>query len=91
MEKNVGGYDRIARLVVGPILLLAAGGIYFEFLAVTGLLGAGLIVAGLLVGAILVVTGATQVCPLNSVLGIDTYRKRTAEEPTPESKVGRPN
>jgi hypothetical protein len=97
MKKNVGGYDRIARLVIGPVLLLAAGGIYFEYLAVAGLLGASLIVASLVVGAVLLVTGATQVCPLNSLLGFDTYRGKSIGESTleddaaPESEIGRPN
>ena len=89
MEKNVGGYDRIARLVLGPILVIAALGIYFEMFAVAGLLGAALIVGGLLVGSVFVVTGATQVCPLNRALGLDTYRGDTTEETTPESEIGR--
>jgi NhaP-type Na+/H+ or K+/H+ antiporter len=68
MNKNVGGYDRTARLIVGPILLLVG---------ITALVGAvplgtlGSVVA-LLVGAILTVTGAVQRCPLNAVFGIDT-------------------
>lgn len=89
MAKNVGGYDRIARLVLGPILVIAALGIYFEAFAVAGLLGASLIVAGLLVGTVFVVTGATQVCPLNRVLGLTTYRGGTTEKSTPESEIGR--
>ncbi|WP_436926491.1 YgaP family membrane protein [Halosimplex amylolyticum] len=89
MEKNVGGYDRIARLVLGPILIIAALAVYFEVLAVAGLLGAALVVAGLLVGAVFVVTGATQVCVLNRLLGIDTYRGRTGEDETPDAGVGR--
>jgi hypothetical protein len=89
MEKNVGGYDRIARLVLGPVLIIAALAVYFEVLAVAGLLGAALVVAGLLVGAVLVVTGATQVCVLNRLLGIDTYRDRTGEDEAPDAGVGR--
>lgn len=91
MEKNVGGYDRIARLVLGPILIIAAVAIYLETLAVAGLLGAALIVAGLLVGAVFVVTGATQTCVLNSVLGIDTYRGGASEDSTTDTGVGRTN
>jgi len=89
MEKNVGGYDRIARLVLGPILAVAALGIYFEVFAVAGLLGAALIAAGLLVGTVFVVTGATQVCVLNRALGLDTYRGGASEETNPESEIGR--
>lgn len=91
MEKNVGGYDRVLRLVFGPILIIAALAIYLEALVVTGLLGAALIVAGLLVGAVFVVTGATQKCPLNSVLGFNTYRGDVTEETTTQSGVGRTN
>ena len=84
MVRNVGGYDRIARLVLGSALLVvgvvgvatvslgvgatAAGSV--PQAAVTGVL--------LLVGATLVVTGALQQCPLNDRLGIDTrYVERT--------------
>ena len=89
MEKNVGGYDRVARLVLGPVLVIAALGIYFEVFAVAGLLGAALIVAGLLVGSVFVVTGATQVCPLNRVLGLNTYRRDATEGTNPDSEIGR--
>lgn len=90
MEKNVGGNDRIARLIVGPVLIVAALALYFEVVTVTGLLGAALIVAGLLVGAVLVVTGAVQYCLINDLLGIDTYHRRTSEEEdAPDAGVGR--
>ncbi|WP_225333461.1 YgaP family membrane protein [Halomicrobium urmianum] len=88
MEKNVGGYDRIARLVVGPILLLVAVAVLAGVVTVTGLLGAALIVGALLVGLVLLVTGFTQRCPLNDVLGIDTYRGRQ-DEPGEDVDVGR--
>jgi hypothetical protein len=93
MEKNVGGYDRIARLVIGPVLIIAALAIYLELVAVTGLLGAALIAAGALIGAVLLVTGLTRMCVLNSLLGIDTFRGRVTEETTtdPEQGVGRTN
>jgi hypothetical protein len=92
MKRNVGGNDRIARLVLGPVLVVAALVLYFQVLTVTGLLGAGLIVAGLLVGAVLLVTGAVGYCPLNRVLGIDTFRADTTDETDelpPESEIGR--
>lgn len=82
MQKNVGGTDRIARLVIGPILILAGVAGYAGLLAlavgpVPGALAAGVV---LLVGAVLLVTGAVQQCPLNSVLGFNTYRRKTAGE-----------
>lgn len=71
MEKNVGGLDRTARLIVGPILVIAA------VAALLGYLAVGTIVAGiaLLVGAILSVTGTTQKCPANKTLGINTFKR----------------
>lgn len=69
-DKNVGGVDRIARLVLGGLLVVAAP---------AGVLGydqLGLMVglAGLPVGAILLVTGAIQRCPLWAVARINTLR-----------------
>lgn len=68
MQKNVGGMDRKARLVVGPILLIVG------LAAVVGALPLGTVgaIAALVVGAILAVTGAVQRCPLNTLLGVDT-------------------
>jgi len=75
MQKNVGGYDRGARFVFGPILavvgIAALGGV----LSVTaGMLGVALAAIALVVGAVLTVTAVTQKCPMNARLGIDTYR-----------------
>ncbi|WP_372912559.1 DUF2892 domain-containing protein [Salinigranum sp.] len=68
MNKNVGGIDRTARLVVGPLLLLAG------IAAFVGALPLGTVggVVALVVGAVLTVTGAVQRCPLHTLLGIDT-------------------
>ena len=81
MEKNVGGYDRTARLVLGPILVLV-GAAWFAGLglpaAATTLALAGAAILAL-VGVVFAVTGYTQKCPLNSVLGMDTYRGGDAE------------
>jgi hypothetical protein len=89
MEKNVGGYDRIARLLVGPLLVLvgaaALGGL---FSVAGGTLGLAIAVVAILVGAVFVVTGITQKCPLNNALGLNTYRERMKNE---ETTVGRPN
>ena len=68
MEKNVGGLDRILRLVLGPVLLVVSGA------ALLGLFVLNPILAGvaLVVGAVLTVTGLTQKCPANSLLGMNT-------------------
>lgn len=82
MEKNVGGYDRIARLVVGPVLTLVGAAALLGFVTIAaGTLGVALAAIALLVGLVFVVTGLTQKCPLNRLLGFDTYRgPREVEE-----------
>jgi hypothetical protein len=68
MEKNVGGMDRMARLIAGPLAVLAGLGVVGGTVPGGALVGGALIV----VGAILSVTGATQRCVLNRLLGVDT-------------------
>jgi len=70
MEKNVGGYDRLGRLIVGPLLVLVALAGFLDYLA----LGSVVAGAALVVGLILAVTGYVQQCPLNSLLGLNTCR-----------------
>lgn len=75
MNKNVGGLDRTARLVVGPILV-AVGVAAVAGVLDIGLAGTiGLAVSALLLvaGGIFVVTGTTQKCPANQIAGIDTH------------------
>ncbi|KAB1186733.1 MULTISPECIES: DUF2892 domain-containing protein [Haloferax] len=82
MEKNVGGYDRIARFIVGPVLIvLGAAALAGVLTIATGTLG--LVVAGvaLLLGAILTTTAVTQKCPLNRALGFNTYKGTTKTDP----------
>lgn len=85
MEKNVGGYDRIARLVVGPVLILLGLASYLGVVlppadtpayALVGLV--------LLVGVVFVVTGATRVCFLNRILAVNTFEGK-ADTSVPES------
>lgn len=78
MNKNVGGTDRIARLIVGPILILVgiAGFAGLLVLAVGPLPQALTSVIVVLVGAVLLVTGLVQKCPLNGILGFNTYRRK---------------
>lgn len=87
MQKNVGGTDRIARLVLGPVLILAgvAGYAGLFTLAVGPLPQALTAVVVFLVGAVLLVTGLVQKCPMNRLLGFDTLgqqRTEGADEPT---------
>lgn len=80
MEKNVGGYDRIARFVVGPVLLVVGLAAFAGLLTLAaGTLGLVLAGAAVLVGAVLLVTAATQKCPLNSVVGMNTYQDEVGE------------
>ncbi|MFB6184847.1 MAG: DUF2892 domain-containing protein [Haloarculaceae archaeon] len=70
MQKNVGGMDRLGRVVVGIVALLVgvatlAG--YLSFGTVAG-------VVALVVGAVLFVTGVIQKCPLNEIAGVDTTK-----------------
>ncbi|MBD3898135.1 DUF2892 domain-containing protein [Halomonas sp. ML-15] len=60
MKSNVGGVDKIARIVVGVLLIL---------LALTGTIGAwGWI------GVLPLATGVFNVCPAYSLLGINTCK-----------------
>lgn len=72
VEKNVGGLDRIGRIVIGVLLLIAGiaalGGVWELSLV------AGIVV--LLIGVLLLATGASQKCPVNQAAGIDTTERR---------------
>jgi hypothetical protein len=70
MEKNVGGTERIARLVVGALLAVAG------VAALLGYWAAGAVVGGvaLVVGAVLFVTGTAEKCPINEAAGRNSYR-----------------
>lgn len=75
MEKNVGGYDRIGRFVIGAILVLAGivGYAGVMQVAVGPLPQALTSIVLVLIGAILLVTGYTRKCPINSAIGMNTY------------------
>ncbi|MFB6178451.1 MAG: DUF2892 domain-containing protein [Halorientalis sp.] len=73
MEKNVGSYDRIARFVAGPILLVMGAATLGGLLTLAdGTLGTALGAIALVLGLVFLVTGLTQRCILNSLLGINT-------------------
>lgn len=74
MKQNVGGYDRIARLVLG-VVLVAAGAVGYAGvldLAVLGIPALAVEVAAVLVGLALLVTGWLRSDPVTAALGIDT-------------------
>lgn len=71
MEKNVGGIDRLGRIVIGVIAALAGVAMVADFVAAGIVIGA----IALVVGLILIVTGTTQKCPINEATGVDTTKK----------------
>ena len=71
MKKNVGGLDRMGRIVVGIALALAGIAAVTGYWRIGTAAGAG----GILVAAILLVTGTAQKCPINQAAGIDTTSK----------------
>lgn len=66
MKPNVGGIDRIARIVVGIVLLIIGLAAPLEM--------AWRIVA-LVVAAIALVTATVRFCPANWLLGINTCER----------------
>lgn len=71
-EKNVGGLDRLLRLIVGPLLLVVAAGATLGAVALSPVL----LAVSAIAGAVLTVTGLTQKCPLNTLIGLNTFRGR---------------
>jgi hypothetical protein len=86
-RKNVGGWDRTARLILGPVLLVVAGAELLGAIAI----GTVAFAVSLVAGAILTATGLTQKCPASQVAGVNTYEQRTdaageEQEMEPESR-----
>jgi hypothetical protein len=65
MGHNVGGVDRIGRIVIGIVLLIVA------LTAPMTMVWRGVL---LIVAAIALVTAAVRFCPVNAMLGIDTCK-----------------
>ena len=65
MDRNVGGMDRIARLVIGIVMLIVG------FAAVGGTAG---IVVGV-IGAIIFVTGLLGRCAIYPFIKVNTYTR----------------
>lgn len=89
MQKNVGGIDRIARLVLGPVLValgvLSSLGYAFPVDDTAGYAVAGFVV---LVGLVFVATGAVQRCALNELTGTDTAAERTRSTASDPDQAG---
>ena len=75
MNKNVGGTDRVARLVLGVVLIVAgiAGYAGLLPLAVGPLPQALTAVVVFVLGAVLLATGLARRCLLNRLVGLDTH------------------
>ncbi len=67
MINNVGGFDRLFRLIVGPILLA---------IAIFGVSSAGWAVFLAIVGIVLFVTGLTRICPAYLPFKASTFKKK---------------
>lgn len=76
MEKNVGGIDRTARLVIGLVLLAAGVAGLLGYIPVLGAVGGAVAVV---LGLVLVGTGVTQKCMINKLLGVDTLNSGSGE------------
>ncbi len=70
METNVGGLDRTARLVAGPLLLIVGIAAIAELLPLGTVVGAVAAVFGL----VFLVTGLSRMCIINQLLGVDTSK-----------------
>jgi hypothetical protein len=65
MKKNVGNGDRFLRIMIGIIALI---------LVIGNVVEGTLMWVALVVGVIMVVTSSIQICPLYSILGINTCK-----------------
>ncbi|QLG50780.1 YgaP-like transmembrane domain [Natrinema halophilum] len=88
MEKNVGGFDRVWRLVGGTLLVVIGAA------ALVGAVAVGPVVAAVMVvvGAVFFATGVLQRCIINRLLDLDTYRSdRTETTHSNEESTERPS
>ncbi len=95
MQKNVGGYDRLARSLLGLALVILAVAAWGEYVVLTGFVGAAVIWGALVVGLALLVAAVTQKSLLNEAFGFDTYGDPTSVDAETdaddvESRRGRP-
>ena len=77
MKKNVGSKERYGRILVGTASSLSAGLVPMGVAARVGFF---------LIGLTGLVTGITQYCPINQLLGIDRFHKRSLVKSPEETK-----
>ena len=65
MKKNIGNGDRFLRIMIGIIALI---------LVMANVVEETLMWIALAIGVIMVLTSSLQICPLYSVLGINTCK-----------------
>lgn len=65
MKRNVGGIDRIGRIVIGIVLLVVG---------LAAPISATWQIVALVVAAIALVTAVVQFCPINFAFGINTCK-----------------
>jgi membrane protein implicated in regulation of membrane protease activity len=63
MKRNVGGIDRIARIVIGIVLLVVG---------LAAPIGMTWQIVALVIAAVALVTATVRFCPANAILGINT-------------------
>jgi hypothetical protein len=71
MEKTIGSTDRLIRIIAGLILIL------ISFIVPSLVLK----IIFIILGIIALVTAATRLCLLYSILGINTYKEKNEESP----------
>lgn len=69
MTRNVGGIDRIIRLIVG--LLLIAAPFVTNIALFQSTIG---MIVSLIIGVVLLTTAILRTCPLNKAFGINTAK-----------------
>jgi uncharacterized membrane protein len=70
MKKNMGGIDKLVRIIVALIFVL----LYFKGI-VTGVWG----IVMLVIAAVFVLTSLISFCPLYTFLGLNTTKKENKE------------
>jgi len=82
MEKNVGGFDRTWRLVLGPVLVLVGIAAFSGFVSLSATVAA----IALIAGGVFTATGVLRMCFINRLLGIDTSGGASEPSDAPAEK-----
>ena len=76
MKKNVGGIDRVLRLIIGVVLVIVGPllfcGVWSWVLTI--------------IGVVLLLTAAIGYCPPYAIFGISTCKVKTEPEPEPKAE-----